>query len=231
MRNIMDTGSISKAAKMMGMSYKAAWDDIDAMNKLADAPLVVRVAGGKEGGGTKLTEAGVNTLRYFDSLQLVLEQFMWASHFMMDGGLSVDGMKNCFRGKIESAAKKDGYIEVITSGAGGMKLVSFLPEDAMPDVENMKDGLLIRILPKRLFLISPEHVKGVGMRNIFAGEINSIRKRQGYVEVVLDMGAAGEITADVSSEIFPGLNASIGAQFCAACQEFDVLLLFCHSDV
>ena len=47
-------GSISQAAKAVPLSYKAAWDAIDAMNNLADQPLVVRSTGGKNGGGTLL---------------------------------------------------------------------------------------------------------------------------------------------------------------------------------
>ena len=48
-------GSISQAAKAVPISYKAAWDAVDAMNNLADQPLVVRSTGGKNGGGTQLT--------------------------------------------------------------------------------------------------------------------------------------------------------------------------------
>ena len=40
-------GSISQAAKAVPISYKAAWDAIDAMNNLADQPLVVRSTGGR----------------------------------------------------------------------------------------------------------------------------------------------------------------------------------------
>src|SRR3546814_20449995 len=35
------TGSISAAARAVGMSYKGAWDAIDAMNNLAGEPLVL----------------------------------------------------------------------------------------------------------------------------------------------------------------------------------------------
>ncbi|OXH85109.1 molybdenum-dependent transcriptional regulator, partial [Burkholderia multivorans] len=52
---IGDTGSITRAAKAVGLSYKAAWDAIDTMNNLAGEPLVVRSTGGKGGGGTTLT--------------------------------------------------------------------------------------------------------------------------------------------------------------------------------
>src|SRR3546814_9280885 len=50
------TGSISAAARAVGMSYKGAWDAIDAMNNLAGEPLVLRATGGKGGGGARLTE-------------------------------------------------------------------------------------------------------------------------------------------------------------------------------
>ena len=39
---IAESGSISKAARAIGMSYKAAWDAIDLMNNLAGQPLVER---------------------------------------------------------------------------------------------------------------------------------------------------------------------------------------------
>ena len=58
LRAIDAHGSISAAAREMGMSYKAAWDAIDAINNLAGTPLVVRETGGKGGGGTRLTPQG-----------------------------------------------------------------------------------------------------------------------------------------------------------------------------
>lgn len=51
-------GSITSAAKAIGMSYKAAWDAVDAMNNQAHAALVARSVGGSRGGGTQLTEYG-----------------------------------------------------------------------------------------------------------------------------------------------------------------------------
>lgn len=52
---IGETGSITRAAKAVGLSYKGAWDAIDTMNNLAGEPLVLRATGGKGGGGTTLT--------------------------------------------------------------------------------------------------------------------------------------------------------------------------------
>ncbi len=46
LQRIRETGSISKAAKTMKMSYKAAWDAVDAMNAAWGAPLVASGPGG-----------------------------------------------------------------------------------------------------------------------------------------------------------------------------------------
>ena len=58
-------GSISGAARELGMSYRAAWDAIESMDNVAGEPLVERAPGGKGGGGTRLTDAGRNLIRIF----------------------------------------------------------------------------------------------------------------------------------------------------------------------
>jgi molybdate transport system regulatory protein len=52
------TGSISSAAREMGMSYKRAWQLVEAMNAGFREPLVLKAAGGKAGGGAALSDAG-----------------------------------------------------------------------------------------------------------------------------------------------------------------------------
>ncbi len=55
LERIRATGSIAQAARAMKMSYKAAWDAVDAMNNAWGRPLVESATGGKGGGGTLLT--------------------------------------------------------------------------------------------------------------------------------------------------------------------------------
>ena len=62
-------GSISQAAKHVPLSYKAAWDAVDAMNNLADQPLVERNAGGRAGGGTTLTEHGRRVVAMYRAVE------------------------------------------------------------------------------------------------------------------------------------------------------------------
>lgn len=56
-------GSISQAARQVGVSYKAAWQAVDTLNNLAGVPVVAKSVGGTGGGGAKLTEVGRELLR------------------------------------------------------------------------------------------------------------------------------------------------------------------------
>ncbi len=66
---IAQSGSISAAARSMGMSYKRAWDLVDTMNKSFRQPLVLTATGGTQGGGTALTEFGHDVLRRYRELE------------------------------------------------------------------------------------------------------------------------------------------------------------------
>ena len=55
LESIRNTGSISAAAREMGMSYKRAWLLLDSMNQAFTEPLVTAAPGGAGGGGATLT--------------------------------------------------------------------------------------------------------------------------------------------------------------------------------
>jgi len=76
LEQIRETGSISAAARAMRMSYKAAWDAIEAMNNLAEQPLVVRQAGGPHGGGTALTPYGERLIEQFRQAESAHRRFL-----------------------------------------------------------------------------------------------------------------------------------------------------------
>jgi molybdate transport system regulatory protein len=66
---IGQTGSISAAAREMGMSYRRAWSLVDRMNADFTAPLVEKVAGGKGGGGARLSALGENVLARYQAIE------------------------------------------------------------------------------------------------------------------------------------------------------------------
>ena len=62
-------GSMTRAAKAVGISYKTAWDRVEAMNNGAGQPLVERSAGGAGGGGTVLTAYALELIAAFRELE------------------------------------------------------------------------------------------------------------------------------------------------------------------
>lgn len=73
---IAEHGSISAAAKAIGLSYKAAWDAVDTMNNLAGDALVLRSTGGQRGGGATLTPRAHELLQLYQALRQEHERFM-----------------------------------------------------------------------------------------------------------------------------------------------------------
>jgi len=71
---IAATGSISAAARTMGMSYRRAWLLVDTMNRCFRAPVVMAEAGGASGGGTRLTPIGDEVVRRYRSMQAKAEK-------------------------------------------------------------------------------------------------------------------------------------------------------------
>ena len=65
LEHIAREGSVSAAAKSMGMSFSHAWKLVEEMNSLSPKPLVEKRAGGKGGGGAWLTPAGETAVRQF----------------------------------------------------------------------------------------------------------------------------------------------------------------------
>ncbi len=68
LKAIKQTGSLSKAAHHLEMSYKKAWKLVDSINKTAKEPLVITSTGGKGGGGTHITTYGEKMIEEFDAI-------------------------------------------------------------------------------------------------------------------------------------------------------------------
>jgi molybdate transport repressor ModE-like protein len=60
---LQDTGSINKAARTAGLSYKGAWLLLETACNLANETLLETATGGAGGGGTRLTPAALGLLR------------------------------------------------------------------------------------------------------------------------------------------------------------------------
>ncbi|WP_018879517.1 winged helix-turn-helix domain-containing protein [Thioalkalivibrio sp. ALE9] len=87
---IRDKGSISAAARSVGMSYRRAWDLVETMNQSFREPVITTAKGGSGGGGAQVTEFGGTVLaRYRDMERKACEALRDELHafadFLADG--------------------------------------------------------------------------------------------------------------------------------------------------
>lgn len=64
-------GSISGAARALGIGYKRAWSLLDELQRAIPSPIIQTAAGGSKGGGATVTEAGHALLAHYDELERV----------------------------------------------------------------------------------------------------------------------------------------------------------------
>ena len=81
---IDDSGSIVKAARAMGMSYKKAWDMVDEMNTRGKKPFVVARKGGDKGGGSELTDTARKMLSKYNKLMNKLNAIVEKNSDILD---------------------------------------------------------------------------------------------------------------------------------------------------
>ena len=116
LEKIGESGSITRAAKAVGISYKTAWDAVDAMKNLSGETLVESLSGGRGGGGSHLTEAGHKLVQVYRAIQQEHERFLSS---MSEG---IDGFDNSYqlirRLSMKSSARNQffGKITRIQSG-------------------------------------------------------------------------------------------------------------------
>ena len=71
---IARTGSITAAAKTLGMSYRRAWLLVDTMNRNFKTPVVDAESGGTHGGGAAITPLGAEVIERYRKIETVAEK-------------------------------------------------------------------------------------------------------------------------------------------------------------
>jgi molybdate transport system regulatory protein len=66
---IGETGSISAAARAMGMSYRRAWQLVEALNETFTEPVITTAVGGRRGGGAIVTPFGKRLVALFHAME------------------------------------------------------------------------------------------------------------------------------------------------------------------
>lgn len=135
LQHIAEQGSITRAAKAAGMSYKAAWDAIDELNNLASSPLVERSTGGRGGGGARLSAEGERVLRLYQRLQALQAQLLEATDDVSDldllGRLMLrTSARNQLQGQVSALHRVGWHDRVGLALSGGLQIQALITHDS-----------------------------------------------------------------------------------------------------
>jgi molybdate transport system regulatory protein len=232
---IAECGSITQAAKAIKMSYKAAWDAIDAMNNLAGEPLVERLVGGKGGGGTRLTPRGEQLVENFRIIERehrrFIEQLGRQADSLADDYVLIRRMgmntsaRNQFLGKV--TAVKQGAVndEIELEVTGGQKIVATVTHESTEGL-GLRPGAEAFALVKSssVIVVTDEAGARFSARNRLRGTIARIVPGAVNTEVVIDLPGGAAVAAIVTNDSSQALDLAVGKAATAIFKASSVIL-------
>lgn len=235
LRHIDDHGSISAAAREMKMSYKAAWQSVDAMNNLADRPLVERLVGGRHGGGTRLTAEGKRVVEMFGHVEAEyriflnrlndgLDDFERFNRLMRRFSMK-SSARNQFLGKVTHILKGAVNGEVELDLGDGMSMVAIITNESIEDLR-LKKGREAYALIKASspILVLEEETARTSARNRLCGEVVSCIEGAVNGEVGLELAGGKRLTAIITNDSIKNLGLKEGVRACALIKASNVIV-------
>ncbi len=217
-------GSITAGANAVGLSYKAAWDALDAMANLFGAPLLTTKSGGNSGGGSALTEAGVRVIEAYARMEAEMARVVRALEpelagtgvsplNLMSGFLMRTSARNALRGTITSITADRLSAEVGIEVSSDTTVYASVTSESMREL-GLCNGREAVVLVKAPFvMVAPDlNELRTSARNSIAGRVLRCEMSKVNAEVVIDIGDGKTLVAVISAhsarelKIEPGLK-------------------------
>jgi len=228
-------GSITKAAREVGVCYKTAWDAVDAMNNAAEKPLVERAAGGHGGGGTVLTDEGKETVRLYRVLQDEHHKFIGRLEEQLGNvgrfyslvrrvAMRVSA-RNVFPGTVAAVRKGAVSTEVTLLLKGGETVCSVITNESAR-VLGLKAGAEAYAFFKASAVILGKdlHDAKVSARNLLCGTADRIVHGPVNAEVTVVLPGGSVLTAIITDDSAKRLLLAKGDHVCALVKASSVIL-------
>jgi molybdate transport system regulatory protein len=233
---IAESGSITKAAKAIHMSYKAAWDAVDNMNNLAGEPLVERVSGGKGGGGTRLTARGAQLVENFKLIEREHRQFVQqlsrqaagiADDFLLIRRMAMKtSARNQFLGKVTQVQRGAVNDEVTLEIAGGQRIVAVVTRESTEDLGLQAGAQAVAMIKASSVIVMVDDGRGTrfSARNRLAGTVFQVQRGAVNSEVVIDLDGGGKLAAIITNASVDSMRIAPRERATGMFQESSVIL-------
>lgn len=196
LKEIRDCGSINQAAKNAKVSYKSAWDHLEAMNAISPKPLLERNTGGKNGGGTVLTSYAERLLQLYDLLEQTQEK---AFHILQDESIPLNSLltatakfslqssaRNQFFGQVSQLTENDVlcYVEIAIANFS-QNLTACITTQSAKRL-NLSLGKEVMLMVKAPWI--QIHTENPETVNNFPAVVSDFYDKGEYQEITLSIG-------------------------------------------
>lgn len=228
-----ELGSIRAAAERLGLSYKGAWDAIQALNNLFDEPLVAAAPGGKTGGVAKVTARGETVIGAFRRVQTEVD----AAFARLEVGLAAGeaaqmiwslGMRtsarNALRGVVSRITPGAVNGEVALDVGGGVEIVAILTSQSIADLGLAVGAPAIALVKSSFVVLARGEGLRTSARNNLVGVVAA--REDGAVNsmITLDIGGGKTLVAAITLESARSLAISEGDAMTALIKAPHVIL-------
>lgn len=230
---IGELGSISAAAAKLGLSYRGAWDAVQALNNLFDGPLIEAQPGGRAGGMAVVTPRGQAAVAAFHRVQAEVDAAMGKLETTLAGEPARDlfwslGMRtsarNALRGVIARITPGEVNSEVTLRLVDGVEVVAILTKRSIEDLELAPGTPAIALIKSSFVILAKGEGLKTSARNHVPGVIS--RRTDGAVnsEIAVDIGGAKTLTATITLESARELDLAVGDKVTALIKAPHVIL-------
>lgn len=232
-------GSITQAAKAVPISYKAAWDAVQAMNNVAEQALVLRSAGGRHGGGTVVTEYGRRLISMYRAVeqdyQVALDRL--SSRLGETGAGDVrefQGMlrklaiktsaRNQYAGPISSLRDTPAGFEVRIRIDTATELAATITQESAESL-GLQLGLEVHAFVKASSVALRTEPEAGPELNHFWGTVAHIHEGPVHHEVCVALPGVRSVTAIATPGMRKAMTLAVGAACCAIIDPATVILV------
>ena len=229
-------GSISAGARAVGLTYKAAWDGLDAMANLFGKPLLAARTGGKAGGGAELTPFGQRLIEAFRRMEAEMARALRTIEpDLADAGMTpldlVTGLlmktsaRNALSGIVSNIASDALSAEVSVAVSDATTIHALVTHTSLEDL-----GLFVG-RPATLLIKAPFVAIATGAsppttsaRNCIPGTVVRCETSGVSAEVVLDIGGGKTLASSITAQSARSLGLQPGAKAFALFDAAHVIL-------
>jgi molybdate transport system regulatory protein len=229
------TGSINRAARTAGLSYKGAWMLLDSACNLANETLLETATGGSGGGGTRITDAARSLLEAWRGLQADHRDFLRAQEARLAQQPALAGLlrrmsmkttaRNQFAGTVKAVDLGPVSAQVTIALKSGDEITATMTTAAANRLKLKKGKEAIALIKASAVVLVTDFAGWqLSARNQLAGMVSRVERGAVSSLVIVTLPGGALVSASVTNEGVDALGLKVGVPATAVFKAYSVMV-------